>query len=108
MIFSPTLKMDINYKIQQLLVVTKEIEQYWLNYRNWTQQRETKKLSSWTVHQARACTDEMKYFQLLHKIKGNINECPKGISLWTIFRTVYGKMIKQIIFFDNFLYFLWK
>ena len=69
-----------------------------MNYRNWTEQQETKKLSSWSVHQARACIGEMKYFQLLYKIKGNVNECPKGISLGTIFRTIYGKMIKQLIF----------
>ena len=73
-----------------------------MNYRNWTQQRETKKLSSWTFHQARACIDEMKYFQWLHKIKGNVNECAKGISLGTIFRTVYGKMIKQLNFLTIF------
>ena len=44
----------------------------------------------------------MKYFQLLHKIKENVNECPKGISLGTIFRTIYGKMIKQLIFLTTF------
>ena len=38
----------------------------------------------------------------------NVNECPKGISLRTIFKNILLKNDKTINVVDNFLYFLLK
>ena len=41
----------------------------------------------------------------MKNIKGNVNKCPKGISLGTIFKNVLLEIDKAINFFNNFLYF---
>ena len=41
----------------------------------------------------------------MKNIKGNVNKCPKGISLGTIFKNDLLKTDKAINFFDKFLYF---
>ena len=46
------------------------------------------------------------YIDVKHIIMENVNECPKGISLGTIFKNILWENDKTINLFDNFLYFL--